>query len=475
PKPDAVRSNTCFWRSIIWNCPTSLRRPHNGGMVEIQHPNGTIVGRALEFGWPLWQFARDDPRLLDAADLVPFLVEARESQRPPPGFWRNWLFMGGRGSGKTRAGAEWVRFGVQHAGMGRVALVGTTLADVREVMIEGPSGLRALHFADEASRPVYQSSRRRLVFDNGAEAYAFSAEDPDSLRGPQFHGAWCDELAAWPKGGRAWHQLQLGLRLGEVPRVCVTTTPRPLPLIKRLLVDPQTVVTRSTTEDNAAHLAPGFADAAAAQLGDPMLIRQELFGEIVEGGEHAIWSQSMIDDHREEQAPTVFEDIVVGVDPPVSLGRHADACGIIAAGRATAAGFGVRCFVLADASVQGLKPLDWAARASRLAERVGARRVVAEANQGGEMVRELLNTAGCPVPVELVHARLGKAGRAQPVSALYAKGLVAHVGPFKALEQELLTFGTDAQEGSPDRMDALVWAVRALMVDGPGAPRLRAL
>ena len=425
--------------------------------------------------WALWHAEAGDPGIIQAAEAVPFLVEARRSQRPPPGAWRNWLFLGGRGSGKTRAGAEWARFGALYAGAGRIALVGASMADVREVMIEGPSGLRALHVADGAARPVYQSSRRRLVFENGAEAYAFSAEDPDSLRGPQFHAAWCDELAAWPKGGGAWHQMQLALRLGASPQVCATTTPRPIPLLKRLLVDPNTMVTRATTADNAANLAPGFAEAVAAQLPDQRLIQQELLGEIVDGGEHALWTRSMIEDHREHAAPAVFDDIVVGVDPPASLGRKADACGIVAAGRAVATGFGVRCFVLADASVQGLKPLDWAGRASALAGQVGARRVVAEANQGGEMVRELLNTAGCPVPVELVHARLNKAGRAQPVSALYAKGFVVHVGAFEALEEELLTFGTDAQDGSPDRMDALVWAVRALMVDGPSAPRLRAL
>lgn len=403
----------------------------------------------------------------------PFLAQARTDQRPPePGInWRNWLYLGGRGAGKTRAGAEWARFSALAGKCARIALVGPTLGDVREVMIEGPSGLRAIE-PNPTGRPVYNVSRRRLEWDNGAIASVFSAEDADSLRGPQFDAAWCDEIAAWPDGEAVWDTLQMGLRLGGSPRCVATTTPRPTPLVKRLIAG-EAVVTRGRTADNAANLSAGFIAQVEQTYGGTILARQELDGELIEDPQGALWTRSMIEGARIARPPAQLDDLVVAVDPPATSGQHADTCGIIAVGQQQAIGFGRKCFVLADASVQGFRPLDWAARVAELARELGASRVIAEANQGGEMVAAVLESAGCPVPVRLVHARLGKRGRAMPVAAIYGRGEVSHVGQFKDLEDEMCRFGTQGFTGSPDRVDALVWAVSALMLDKPPDPRVR--
>ncbi len=404
---------------------------------------------------------------------APFLGMARASQRPPEGGWRVWLFLGGRGAGKTRAGAEWARFSALFGGCRRIALVAPTLGDAREVMIEGPSGLRAIT-PPWGEPPVYEVSRRRLLWPNGAEGFVFSAEDPASLRGPQFDAAWADELAAWPKGVATWDMLEMGLRLGEAPRVAATTTPRPTPLIKRLAADPATAITRSGTRENAANLAGGFLAAVERAYGGTRLGRQELEGELIEDPPGALWTRGVIEGARVAAAPERLDEVVVAVDPPATSGPRSDACGIVAAGAVEADGFGRRCFVLADASAQGLSPLDWAGRAAALAVEVGAGSVVAEANQGGEMVAHALETAGCSVPVRLVRAKAGKRARAGPVAALYEKGAIAHAGVFKALEDEMCAFGADGV-GSPDRVDALVWAVWALMIDKRAAPRVRGI
>lgn len=380
--------------------------------------------------------------------------------------------MGGRGAGKTRAGAEWLRYSVLHGGCGRAALVGPTLSDVREVMIEGPSGLRSIAQPSEAP-PRYEVSRKRLVWENGAEAHVFSAEDADSLRGPQFDVAWCDEVAAWPKGEAVWDMLQMALRLGDAPRAMVTTTPRPVALVKRLVKDTNTVVTRAKTAQNAANLAPGFLDVITRAYGGTRLGRQELDGELIEDLAGALWTRDMIDAARLGAAPAL-DNVIVAVDPPATSGPKADACGIMAVGIGADDRLAKRqAYVLADASAQGLSPLEWAGRATALAVRLGAGCIVAEANQGGEMVRHALETAGCTLPVRLVHAKAGKTARAMPVAALYEARRVAHVGVFRALEDEMCSFGADGFTGSPDRVDALVWGVWALMLDRQAAPRVR--
>ncbi|MFC7290899.1 DNA-packaging protein [Hirschia litorea] len=371
--------------------------------------------------------------------------------------------MGGRGAGKTRAGAEWVRRQIYEHGKKRIALVGPTLSDVREVMIEGPSGLRNIGAPDE--RPQYSPSRRRLEWPNGAEGFVFSAEDPDSLRGPQFDAAWGDEIGAWHRASTSWDMLMFGLRLGDNPRICATTTPRPTPLIRKLVSSENVVVTRASTLENAHNLAPSFLEAVQASYGGTRLGRQEIDGELIDDPQGALWVRSQIDTYRTVKKMDEIQRIVVAIDPPASNGAKADMCGIVAVGQ-LAERKGV---VLADASVQGLRPLDWAARAVSLAQELagecGSVEIIAEANQGGEMVRDVLEMAGCTSPVRLVHARLNKRARAGPVAALYAQGKMAHAGSFPALEDQMCVFGSDAANGSPDRVDALVWAVTVLLLE----------
>ncbi|RIY01283.1 ATP-binding protein [Aureimonas flava] len=406
--------------------------------------------------------------------LPPWALCARPAQLPPPGDWRQWLLIGGRGSGKTRAGAEWVRaMALGEAPLagrvhGRIALVAETLGDAREVMVEGESGLRAL---DYATRPVFEASRRRLVFANGAVAQVFSSEDPDALRGYQFDAAWGDELAKWTHAQDCFDNLQLALRLGEHPRMLLTTTPRAVPILKRLTAEEATAVTRMRTAENAGNLAAGFVTAMEARYGGSRLARQELDGEMIEAREDALFDRASIDRLRVRAAPDLSR-IVVAVDPPASSGRTSDACGIVAAGLAPDG----TIYVLADRSRRGLKPPEWAAAAVSLYRELEADRIVAEVNQGGEMVEAVLRTVAPEVPVSAVRATRGKWVRAEPVAALYEQGRVRHAGGFAELEDELCDFGPNGLSNgrSPDRLDAMVWAVTAL--SQPRAePRIRRL
>jgi phage terminase large subunit-like protein len=409
-----------------------------------------------------------------------FETFAHAHQRPPAlaangAPWTTWLVLGGRGAGKTRAGAEWVRSialapRMEGEGDRRIALVGETEAETRDVMIEGVSGLLSVHANDE--RPLWQPSRRRLQWTNGALAQAFSAEDPESLRGPQFCAAWADELAKWRHAEATFDMLQFGLRLGARPRQVVTTTPRPIPLLKRLMADPSTAVTHARTHANAYHLAPSFIDTILARYANTRLGRQEIDGELIEDRADALWSRAMIETCRTGEAPAL-QRIVVAVDPPVSSGERADACGLVAAGRAENGIF----YVIADDSLAGLSPAGWAARAIALWRRVSADALVVEVNQGGEMVRAVIAEADRTVPVIDVRARRGKWLRAEPVAALYEQGRVKHVGAFPALEDEMCDFGLDGLSGgrSPDRLDALVWAITALSFGERGEPRVRGL
>lgn len=393
---------------------------------------------------------------------VAWAEAAHAGQRPPEGDWRTWVFLGGRGAGKTRAGAEWL---AEQAARrpGRYALVGPTLHDVREVMIEGPSGLRSLI---GRPRPVYEPTRRRLLMGKSV-AYAFSAEDPESLRGPQFMGAWADEFCVWPRGEETLALLRMGLRLGPDPRLVVTTTPRPISPLRRLLEEPGCVRTDAPSALNAAHLSPAFLEGLRALYGGTRLEAQELEGRLLEA-EGALWRAEDLARCRGE-APGRLERTVVAVDPPATA--HGDACGIVVAGRA-----GDRAFVLADRTARGLTPGGWGARVAETARLFAAQAVVAEANQGGDMVRHVLETAGCPCPVRLVRASRGKAARAEPVAALYEQGRVIHCGDFAALEEELMVLGPGepGRRKSPDRADALVWAITDLLVERRGAgPRVR--
>ena len=393
---------------------------------------------------------------------LPTLRFREDHQFPPPEAWATWLFLGGRGAGKTFAGAAWM---IEQAEVGgRLALVGPTFHDVREVMIEGPSGLRALSPPD--ARPRWEASRRRLVWPNGAVAYAFSAEDPDSLRGPQFHAAWADEFCAWPKPAETLAMLRFGLRLGEDPRLVVTSTPRPLRALKALMAEPGVSVSRAGTAANAGNLAPAFLRTLETLYGGTRLAAQELDGIIVETDGGLFRAEDLA--RSRAARPARFDRVVVAVDPPATA--TGDACGIVVVGRRDD-----RAFVLADETARGLSPAGWAARAVAAARRFNADALVAEANQGGDMVRSVLAQADPPCRVKLVRASIGKRARAEPVAALYEQGRVLHCGGFAALEEELMALGSGDLEHSPDRADALVWAVSELML-GPGrTPRLRSL
>ncbi|MBR0558425.1 DNA-packaging protein [Ciceribacter sp. L1K23] len=397
-------------------------------------------------------------------------VLARDSQRPPDGDWRHWLLMGGRGSGKTRAGAEWVQ-AMASAGRRsdlRIALVAETLGDAREVMIDGLSGICKV--AGTAA-PEVEITRRRLVWPNGAVAQIFSSEDPESLRGPQFHLAWCDEIGKWKYAEDTFDMLQFGLRLGDAPRLVATTTPRPVPLIRRLVKDAGTVTTRISTLSNAPHLAPGFIAAMQARYGGSRLGRQELMGELIEDREDALWRRDRLEAIRVRQHGALRR-IVVAVDPPAGAGA-ASCCGIVVAGIEETG----RAVVLADCSVEGKSPAGWAGAVVRAFRRFEADRVVAEVNQGGDMVAATLASVEAALPVTMVRATRGKYLRAEPVAALYEQGRVVHAGAFAELEDQMCDFGPDGLSSgrSPDRLDALVWALTALMLTGRGEPRVRGL
>ena len=410
----------------------------------------------------------------DETRPLAFVLTARQAQCPPPGDWRGWLALGGRGSGKTRAGAEWTRVSALFGGCGSIALIGPTLHDVRETMIDGVSGLCRISRPGEEP-PAYEASRRRLVWPNGAVAQAFSAEDPDSLRGPQFDAAWCDEAGAWRQDIATWDMLQLGLRLGRRPRSVITTTPRRTPLIRRLMSDADISVTRSSTRDNAGFLSPVFLAHIEATLSGTQLGRQELEGEFIDVEDGVFWTRAMLEAARAGALPDTFADVVVAVDPPVSIGPDADACGLVAAGTANAPGGGAHFWLIEDATIQGCSPVVWAQAAVDLAERVGASRIVAEANQGGELVRSVLRATGSLLPIQLVHAQLSKSARAAPVLALYERGRVSHAGHFPDLEDQMLEFGGAQASGSPDRVDALVWAIATLESAVGRQPRIRPL
>ena len=401
-----------------------------------------------------------------------FGLLAREDQMPPEGDWRSWLILGGRGSGKTRSGAEWVRARATGPGFmagplaRRIALVAPTFDEARMVMIEGVSGLLAVH--DDTWRPVFEPTKRLLTWPNGCVAQVFTAEEPDSLRGPQFDAAWCDELAKWKHAESVWNMLQFALRLGENPRAVITTTPRPIPLLKRLLADDGTVTSRSTTFDNSRNLAKPFLDEVLKRYGGTKLGRQELNGELIEDDPDAIFKREHIENTRVSVAPELRR-VVVAVDPPAGFGKKYSACGIVCAGL----GVDGRCYVLDDCSLQG-RPAQWAAKIVSLYHARQADRVVAEINQGGAMVEQVLREVDPDLAYRPVHATRGKQIRAEPVAALYEQGRVSHVGAFVELEDEMCSAIGEGQK-SPDRLDALVWAVSDLMLRRRAEPRIRIL
>lgn len=435
-----------------------------------------------------WLLAREStPRLNLLSDLEdhearklaaywPFW--ARPEQLPPPGDWRVWLVCAGRGFGKTRAGAEWIGM-VAHANpQARIALVGSSIGEARSVMVEGESGIMAC--STDKFRPQFEASLRRLTWPNGAQAFLYSAGEPESLRGPQHSHGWCDEIGKWDNAAdratQAWDNLLMGMRLGADQRLLATTTPRVVPLVRRLLAEEESgevIVTRGRTYDNGANLPVKFVAAMRRQFGKTALGRQELDGELLVDVEGALWSRSLLEQCREPVHEDALARVVIGVDPPVSA--KGDECGIVVAG-ITVGGAGK---VLADCTVKGASPEGWARAVAGAMTVWKADRVVAEANQGGQMVESVLRAADCQMPIRLVHASRGKVARAEPVAALYEAGRVKHVGLFAKLEDQLcglMAGGTYEGPGrSPDRADALVWALTELMLGKRTVPRVWAV
>ena len=412
-----------------------------------------------------------------------FETWATNGQLPPGGEgWRVWLMMAGRGYGKTRAGAEWIHQ-LALTGKRRIALVGGSLDEARAIMIEGVSGLLGIARRHRV-RVTWEPSLRRLSWPQGSVATLYSGDHPDGLRGPEHDFAWCDELAKWREAEGAWDNLQMGLRRGARPRALVTTTPRVMELLTRLQADPWTVATGGRTGDNI-NLPRSFVEVMMATYGGTRKGRQELDGELMAEAEGSLWPRELIERCRvlrdgsstgsaPPQDERSYDRVVVGVDPPAGRGEGCDACGIVVAGRRDG-----RLYVLADASVQGVSPERWARSVAGAAEAWGASLVVAEANQGGAMVASVLKAADAGLRVKLVHASRGKVARAEPVATRFEAGKAFFAGVFPELEAELSGLAVGGSyEGpgrSPDRADAMVWALTELGETRSGLPRVRAL
>jgi len=401
---------------------------------------------------------------------------ARKNQLPPEGHWFCWLILAGRGFGKTRTAVEWIRGLTEgdspsKAPKGapeRIALVADTFLDGRLTMIEGESGLLAVTPKD--FMPTFESSNKKLVWPNGIQAFLYSAESPDQLRGPQHHVAWADELAKWRYLEDSWFNLLLGLRLGKAPRVLATTTPRNIPLLRRLVEDETTQVVRGSTYDNRSNLPQSFFDQVVGQYEGTRIGRQEIYGEILSDVPGALWNRDLLENIRVRDVPPLSR-IVVAVDPPVTSGKNADTCGIIVAGRDN----NNQAYILEDCSVQGLSTLGWAKAALAAYHKYEADRMVAEVNNGGELVESLLRQIDPDVSYRAVRASRGKVLRAEPVAALYEQERVKHHGFFAELEDQMcsLTSSGLSDGKSPDRLDAMVWAVTELLLKSASSPKIR--
>lgn len=410
---------------------------------------------------------------------LPFLFEfwAHDHQLPPQGDWRTWVCIGGRGAGKTHAGAEWVRSQVEGArpldkGQAkRVALVGETYDQVRDVMVFGDSGILAVSPPDR--RPKWEATRRRLVWPNGATATAYSASDPEALRGPQFDGAWCDELGKWKRAHDTWDMLQFALRLGNDPKQCITTTPRNTDILKTILALPSTVTTHAATEANSANLAASFLEDVRARYAGTRLGRQELDGVMLDSVEGALWTPDMLDTVQCDTIPDL-DRIVIAIDPPVSATKRSDACGMSVVGLVQKGPpQHWKAYVIEDATLSALSPTQWAAHAIERFHHYNADRIVAEVNQGGNLVETLLRQLDPMIPYKAVHASRGKIQRAEPIAALYEQGRVLHQRGLSALEDQMCQMTRTGYQGkgSPDRVDALVWALSDAMLDSAQAYR----
>jgi phage terminase large subunit-like protein len=388
---------------------------------------------------------------------------ARSEQLPPSGDWSKWLILAGRGFGKSRTGAEWTRGLAEAGAVNHIALVAGTAADGRDVMVEGPAGL--LSIAPNSFRPVWEPSKRRVSWPNGVRATLFASEEPDRLRGPQHGAAWLDELASFKNLQATWDMLQFGMRLGKRPRQVISTTPRPLKLLKELIASPDTVTTRGSTYDNRANLSESFFSQVIKQYEGTRLGRQELLAEILDDTPGALWSRDLIEASRvpADAANWDYKRIVVAIDPAVSAHAESDETGICVAG----IDWRDEGFVLEDLSGR-YQPHEWATRAIAALKRWQGDRIVAEVNNGGNMVEATLRAIDSAIPFRAVHASRGKAVRAEPISALWEQGRAHIVGSLPQLEDQMASFAPGQSTGSsPDRLDALVWAFTELLI----APR----
>ena len=405
-----------------------------------------------------------------------FEMWANEKQLPPSSDgWRTWLMMAGRGFGKTRAGAEWIfRLANENRGV-RVALIGASIGDARSIMVEGVSGILAIA-RNRRTRVRWEPSLGRLKWPNGSEAQLFSGDHADGLRGPEHDFAWCDELAKWREADDAWVNLQFGLRRGRRPRALVTTTPRPMDLLQRMKEEASTIVTGGRTSDNI-NLEDKVVDLLAATYGGTRIGAQELDGVLLEDVEGALWTRDLIESARVApflERASGFDRVVVGVDPPAGTGEGSDACGIVVCGSR-----GDALYVLEDATVRGLSPEGWANRVAAAAARWDTGLVVAEANNGGSMVESVLKAADLALRVRLVHASRGKCARAEPIALKFETGKAFFAGVFSELEAQLGGMiaggGYEGPRRSPDRADAMVWAMTVLSETRSGVPRVRRL
>jgi len=376
---------------------------------------------------------------------------AHPGQIPPEDqAWFCYLMRSGRGGGKTRAGSEWILKRVRQ-GYRHIALIGQTTADVRDTMVElGPSSIMKIARPEE--RPIYEPSKRRLTFPNGAVATTFTGEEPDQLRGPAHDTVWIDELAKFKYPEETWDNMEMGLRLGDNPQVFCTTTPRPIPIIKRLIKDPTTIDIRFSTSQNAENLSPTFLKRIQERYGGTRLGRQELEGEILDDNPDALWNREVIENLRVRQFPQLIR-AVVAMDPAVTGNEKSDETGIIAGGIA-ANGHG---YILQDASLRA-SPAEWAREGVKTFHYWRADRLVGEVNNGGDLIESNIRTVDRNIPFTAVHASRGKAIRAEPVAALYEQGRIHHVGTFPELEDQMCDWSPGSGK-SPDRMDALVWCI----------------
>jgi phage terminase large subunit-like protein len=383
---------------------------------------------------------------------------ARPDQLAPAGEWQTWLILAGRGWGKTRSGAEWVREQVESGRCRRFALVAETAADARNVMVEGESGILAI--SPPSFRPIYEPSKRLLTWPNGAVATTYSGDESNQLRGPQHDGAWADEPAKWKQPTETWNNLEFGLRLGTDPRIVATTTPRPIPLLRELIADRRTIVTRGSTYDNSDNLAPGYIARMREKYEGTRLGRQELYAELLEDVPGALWTHGLLGGTRVAACPCEIYRIVVAIDPAVSNHADSNETGIMVVGL----GEDGDAYVLEDLSGR-FSPAAWAQLAVRAYHHYTADRIIGEVNNGGDLIESTLRAVDAQVSFRSVRASRGKYLRAEPVAALYERKCVHHVGPFLELEEQMCAYVPGPACGSPDRLDALVWAITALIID----------